>query len=60
MDNQCGQISYLKSRKRVLDGIYKMGVKFRQSRETIHIGMEMIDQFYLAKSQEMNVSEFKA
>ena len=49
-ENICGEELYLKTRKRVLDGVYKMGVKFHQSRETIHIAMEMIDQFYLIKS----------
>ena len=36
-----------------------MGVKFRQARETIHIAIEMIDQFYLASSQEMSAKSFK-
>lgn len=39
-----------KGRKRIIDGVYKMGVKFRQARETIHIAIEMIDQYYLASS----------
>ena len=36
-----------------------MGVKFRQARETIHIAIEMIDQYYLASSQEMSAKVFK-
>ena len=37
-----------------------MGVKFRQARETIHIAIEMIDQYYLSSSQEMSAKAFKA
>jgi len=36
-----------------------MGVKFRQARETIHIAIEMVDQYYLAQSQEMTAKAFK-
>ena len=36
-----------------------MGVKFRQARETIHIAIEMIDQYYLSSSQEMSAKAFK-
>lgn len=36
-----------------------MGVKFRQARETIHIAIEIIDQYYLLESQAMNVKAFK-
>ena len=38
----------VQGRKRIIDGVYKMGVKFRQARETIHIAIEMIDRFYLS------------
>ena len=36
-----------------------MGVKFRQARETIHIAIEIIDQYYLTVSQEMTEKSFK-
>ena len=36
-----------------------MGVKFRQARETIHMAIEMIDQFYLKTSQGMTTRMFK-
>jgi|FrelakmetLWP11LW_1041352.scaffolds.fasta_scaffold92335_1 hypothetical protein len=36
-----------------------MGVKFRQSRETIHIAIEIVDQYYLKLSQEMVLNTFK-
>jgi len=36
-----------------------MGVKFQQARETIHIAIEMIDQYYLKMSQEMMTKSFK-
>lgn len=54
-----GQELYLNGRKRIIDGVYKMGVKFRQARETIHIAIEMIDQYYLSISQEMTAKAFK-
>ena len=46
-------------RKRIIDGVYKMGVKFRQSRETIHMAIEMIDQYYLRTSQEVSARQLK-
>lgn len=36
-----------------------MGVKFQQARETIHIAIEIIDQFYLRKSQQKTNIDFK-
>lgn len=41
----------MKGRKRIIDGVYKMGVKFQQARETIHIAIEIVDQYYLKMSQ---------
>ena len=36
-----------------------MGVKFRQARETIHIAIEIVDQYFLATSQKMTTKAFK-
>ena len=36
-----------------------MGVKFQQARETIHIAIEIIDQYYLAMSQKMGSDSFR-
>ena len=35
-----------------------MGIKFKQARETIHIAIELIDQFYLKKSQMLPADHF--
>ena len=43
----------------MIDGAYKMGVKFMQERETIHTAIEIIDRYYLQKSQELDLSDFK-
>lgn len=37
-----------------------MGVKFRQARETIHIAIEMIDQYYLRMSQILRFDQFRS
>ena len=50
----------MQGRKRIIDGVYKMGVKFRQSRETIHMAIEMIDQYYLSMSHQNSVRQFKS
>ena len=36
-----------------------MGVKFQQARETIHIAIEIIDQYYLRMSQSLPIQDFK-
>ena len=36
-----------------------MGVKFQQARETIHIAIEIIDQYYLRMSQSLPIQNFK-
>ena len=36
-----------------------MGVKFQQARETIHIAIEIIDQYYLRLSQLVDYDCFK-
>lgn len=36
-----------------------MGVKFQQARETIHIAIEIIDQYYLRMSQNIPIQNFK-
>ena len=36
-----------------------MGIKFQQARETTHIAIEIIDRFYLHKSQTLPIDEFQ-
>ena len=36
-----------------------MGIKFQQARETIHIAIELIDQYYLKMSQILTAEQFK-
>ena len=36
-----------------------MGKKFNQAQETIHIAVELIDQFYLKQSQDLTSEEFR-
>jgi hypothetical protein len=36
-----------------------MGIKFQQARETIHIAIELIDQYYLKMSQILTLAQFK-
>ena len=37
-----------------------MGVKFEQSRETIHLAVELIDRYYLKMSQNLDINMFKS
>ena len=43
----------------MIDGVHKMGVKFMQERETIHLAIELIDSYYLSKSQSLDLNEFR-
>ena len=43
----------------MIDGVYKLGVKFMQARETIHIAIELIDRYYLGKSQTLSLDDYK-
>ena len=36
-----------------------MGIKFQQARETIHIAIELIDQYYLKMSQVLTLEQFR-
>ena len=36
-----------------------MGVKFQQARETIHIAIEIVDQYYLRMSQLVPSDTYK-
>ena len=46
-------------RQRLIDGVYKMGVKFMQERETIHTAIEMLDRYYMHMSQVLDLSAFR-
>jgi hypothetical protein len=52
-------INDLKGRQRLIDGVYKMGVRFMQERETIHTAIEVLDRFYLQKSQKLDLATFR-
>ena len=43
----------------MIDGVYKMGVKFVQDRETIHLAIELIDRYYLCMSQCLGLAKFR-
>lgn len=36
-----------------------MGVRFMQERETIHMAIELLDRFYLHKSQVLDMNTFR-
>ena len=50
---------YIKSRDYIIDEVFKIGERFQQRKETIHIAVELIDQYYLVKSQKLTANEFK-
>ena len=54
------QSLYIKSREYIIDEVFKIGERFQQRKETIHIAVELIDQYYLVKSQNLPAFEFKA
>ena len=43
----------------MIDGVYKMGEKFMQERETIHTAIEMLDRYYMHMSQVLSLAEFR-
>ena len=50
---------FQQGRQRLIDGVYKMGVKFMQERETIHTAIEMLDRYYMHMSQVLDLSAFR-
>jgi hypothetical protein len=43
----------------VIEGVFRIGERFQQHKETIHIAVELIDQYYLSMSQSMSSDRFK-
>ena len=54
------QALYLKKRETLIDRVFSLGEKFHQHRETIHIAVELFDQFYLAMSQVTPIESYRA
>ena len=53
------QTLYIKHREYIIEGVFKIGDRFQQRKETVHIAVELIDQYYLAHSQRMTMEKFK-
>lgn len=40
----------MQQRATIIEGVFKLAVKFKQSRDTVHIAIDLIDRLYLEKS----------